>query len=99
MRFKTLSVLIAVAIVWASAAIVSATTTICWHIPDNATDLNGTHMREPWMEISNNPASPTTVTIYQGVYKGNGANQTGGTLFYKGASQGVWQSVGLGFDR
>src|SRR5581483_5494297 len=99
MRFKTLSVLIAVAIVWASAAIVSATTTICWHIPDNATHLNGTHMREPWMEISNNPASPTTVTIYQGVYKGNGANQTGGTLFYKGASQGVWQSVGLGFDR
>lgn len=57
--------------------------------------------REPYVEISNNPATPTTITVYSVVKKFNNpfgtANQTGGTLFYKGASQGVWQSVGLGF--
>lgn len=78
--------------------VVSATPTNCWHIPDNSGDLSGTHMRDPWIEISNNPASPTTITIYQGVYKGNGTNQTGGTLFYKGASQSTWNSVALGFN-
>ncbi|MEY2487464.1 MAG: hypothetical protein QOH39_3112 [Verrucomicrobiota bacterium] len=74
-----------------------ATPANIWHIPDNSGDLGGTHMRDPWIEISNNPASPTTVTIYEGIYKGNGSNQTGGTLFYKGQSQSVWNSVGLGF--
>jgi hypothetical protein len=75
-----------------------------WHIPDNSTDLGGTHMRDPWIEISNNSASPTTVTIYQGIQKWTNsgatqiANQTGGTLFYKGASQGSWQSVPLGYS-
>ena len=75
-----------------------------WHIPDNSTDLGGTHMRDPRIEISNNPASPTTVTIYQGIQKftDNGntqiANETAsGQLFYKGASQGSWQSVALQF--
>src|SRR4051812_49027526 len=72
-----------------------------WHIPDNSADLSGTHMRDPWIEISNNPAAPTTVTIYSGLQKFNNsfgtANQTGATLFYKGASQGVWQSVPMQF--
>ena len=58
--------------------------------------------REPFSEISNNPASPTTITIYSVIKKFNNpvygiANQTGGTLFYKGASQGVWQQEALGF--
>jgi len=57
--------------------------------------------REPFSEISNNPASPTAVTIYSVIKKlGNSfgtANQTGGTLFYKGATQGSWQQQALGF--
>lgn len=80
---------------------VFATLANAWHIPDNSADLGGTHMRDPWMEISNNPASPTTVTVYSGVQKyGNAygtANQTGGTLYFKGASQNVWQTAALGF--
>src|SRR5437763_7067253 len=72
-----------------------------WHIPDNNTDLSGVHMRDPWIEISNNPASPATVTIYSGVQKFSNsfgtANQTGGTLYYKGATQNVWQTASLGF--
>src|SRR5438132_2124915 len=59
-----------------------ATLANAWHIPDNSTDLGGTHMRDPWFEISNNPALPTTVTIYSGVQKFSNsfgtANQTGG---------------------
>jgi hypothetical protein len=92
---------IAVAVIWlGSAAQSSAVVANAWHIPDNSTDLIGTHMRDPWMEISNT-ATPSTVTIYSGVQKfGNSfgtANQTGGTLYFKGATQGVWQSVPLGF--
>jgi hypothetical protein len=68
-----------------------------WHIPDNASDL-GFHMRNPQFEIG----SSSTVTIYQGVQKYNNpgygtANQTGGTLYYKGAMQGVWSSTNLQF--
>ena len=58
--------------------------------------------REPYVEISNNPANPTTVTVYSVLRKFNNpgygtANQTGGTLFIKGASQGVWTQIPLGF--
>ena len=57
--------------------------------------------REPYVEISNNPANPTTVTVYSVVRKFNNsfgtANQTGGTLYIKGASQGVWTQIPLGF--
>jgi glycosidase len=67
-----------------------------WHIPDNASDV-GVHMRDP--EFTIGPA--TTVTIYSGVQKLNNpygtANQTGGTLYYKGLSQGVWSSTNLQF--
>ncbi len=63
-----------------------------WHIPFNNTDLSGTSMRSPYVEISNNPASPTTITIYEGFFKNNGAggNQNGGGVWYKGASQSTW---------
>ncbi|MDQ2919171.1 MAG: hypothetical protein M3R10_04755, partial [Verrucomicrobiota bacterium] len=85
-----------------------ATLADCGHRPFNAdvpqADGNPTprrQYREPYVEISNNPASPTTITVYTVVKKFNNpfgtANQTGGTLFYKGATQGVWQSVVLGF--
>ena len=87
--------------------------TTAWHLADNAEiDANGgvgsqniVHMRDPWIEISNNPASPTTITIYQGIQKwmNSGAtqiaNQTGGTLYYKGLSQGTWTGVPLGFHQ
>src|SRR5437016_4325450 len=95
MRYRfTLLVLLAVS----SAHQAWATPAVIWHIPDNLEINSGTtHMRDPWIEISNDPANPTTVTIYQGIYKGNGSNQTGATLFYKSASQNVWNSVALGF--
>jgi hypothetical protein len=67
-----------------------------WHIPDNTGDL-GFNLRNPEFEVGTN----TTVTIYQGLQKlGNSygtANQTGGTLFYKGLTQGAWSSAGLSF--
>ncbi|TAK93942.1 MAG: hypothetical protein EPO07_17465 [Verrucomicrobia bacterium] len=68
-----------------------------WHIPDNAGDLSGTNMCGPEFEFS----TTNTITIYSGVQKfGNSygtANQTGGWLFYKGATQGSWSSNALGF--
>ena len=74
-----------------------ATLAAAWHIPDNSTDLNGVHMRNPEFEFDNS----TSVTIYSGVQKLNNsygtANQTGGTLFYKGVTQSVWQSTPLSF--
>ncbi len=77
-----------------------ALTANAWHIPDDSTDLNGTHMRNPEFEID-----PTTqVTFYTGLQKYSNAtgnatvNQTGGTLFFKKASAMAWSSVALGFD-
>jgi hypothetical protein len=52
--------------------------------------------REPYVEIDNN----TNVTLYQVLKKRNNgqtiANQTGGTLFIKGASQQNWIQIGGG---
>lgn len=72
----------------------------------NVPNANGSadprrQFREPYVEISNDPAHPTTITLYSVVKKFNNsygtANQTGGAIFYKGASQNVWQSTPLGF--
>lgn len=67
-----------------------------WHIPDTLDDLGFT-MRNPEFEIG----PSTTVTVYQGLQKFNNpygtANQTGGTLHFKGATQGVWSSTNLQF--
>jgi hypothetical protein len=67
-----------------------------WHIPDNYGDL-GFNMRNPEFEIGTN----TTVTIYSGEQKYNNsfgtANQTGGWVIYKGASQVTWSSNTLSF--
>ncbi len=110
MRHKGLArTLLVFALVSAFAARSGATN--AWHIPDSPEiDANAgvgspnlVHMRNPEMEISNDPTNPTMVTIYQGLQKwtNNGttqiANQTGGTLYYKGASQQVWTPVSLAF--
>jgi hypothetical protein len=54
-------------------------------------------MRNPEFEIGTN----TTVTIYSGIQKYNNpygtANQTGGTLYYKGITQGAWSSNSFSF--
>jgi hypothetical protein len=67
-----------------------------WHIPDNNTDL-GVNMRNPEFEIGTN----TAVAFYTGLWKWNNgtqiANQTGGWLIYKGASQSSWSSNALTF--
>ncbi len=67
-----------------------------WHIPDNTADL-GLNMRNPEFEIGTN----TIVTIYSGEQKFNNAfgtaNQTGGWVFFKGATQSSWSSNALGF--
>ncbi len=95
---KFLIVLLASAAFLGTAAPSWATVANAWHIADNSADLGGTHMRNPEFEIANT----TSITVYSGVQKLNNgfgtANQTGGTLFYKGQSQGVWQSVTLGFN-
>jgi glycosidase len=68
-----------------------------WHIPDNSGDLTSTNMRSPEFEIG----SATTVTVYSGVQKSNNsygtANQTGGWVIYKGATQSSWSSNALSF--
>ncbi|HEX8680535.1 MAG TPA: hypothetical protein VF683_11275, partial [Chthoniobacterales bacterium] len=60
----------------------------------NGDPLPRRQYREPYVEISNN----TTVTVYQVVKKFNNgqqiANQTGGTLYVKGASQQQWTAIG-----
>jgi hypothetical protein len=89
--------LLAGAILFGSTAPSSAVLANAWHIPDNTVPNNGANMRNPEFEVG----TSTTVTIFSGVQKfGNSfgtADQNGGTLFYKGASQGVWLTASLGF--
>ncbi len=67
-----------------------------WHIPDSNGDL-GFNMRNPEFEIGTN----TTIAVYSGVQKFNNsygtANQTGGWVIYKGATQSSWRSNALNF--
>jgi hypothetical protein len=60
-----------------------------WHIPDSTQEGIPSTMRAPVTPEFNQSA-----TFYQGVWKGDDANQTGGALFYRlnGAS---WLSVNL----
>src|SRR5258708_2531674 len=95
-RFTFLCALNALAVLLVPATQSWATLADAGHRPFNSdvpnTDGSPTprrQYREPYVEISNNPASPTTVTVYSVVRKSNNpgfgtANQTGGTLFYKG---------------
>ncbi len=79
---------------------VTAATTLtvnAWHIPDDATDLGGIHMRNPEFEFDQS----TPITFYTGVQKYSNsfgtANQTGGTLYVRKASAATWTAVPLGF--
>lgn len=67
-----------------------------WHLPSVTEPQISTTMRNPLYEVK---AADTT--IYQGVWLGGGANQTGGTLYYRavprGGSAGAWNSVALGW--
>jgi hypothetical protein len=62
-----------------------------WHIATNAQDGIPSTMREPAF-----PGANENATFYQGVWKGDGANQTGGFLVYR-VNNGTWQSAALGF--
>ena len=87
---KTLRLLLVLSCLAANPAARAVLATV-WHIPDNNTDL-GVSMRNPEFEIGTN----TTITFYTGLWKWNNgvqiANQTGGWLVYKGASQSLWSS-------
>lgn len=64
-----------------------------WHTPSDArAELGGVTMRDPLF-----PGVNTAATFYQGVNKFEGANQTGGTFYYR-INDGVWQSISLGFN-
>ncbi len=62
-----------------------------WHSPDDTQVPGGIPMRDPIY-----PGTGTNATFYQGVFKGDGANQTGGTFHYR-IDGGAWQSKALGF--
>ena len=62
-----------------------------WHIPTNTETGIPATMRDPL-----SPAASQSVTFYQGVYKGDGSNQTGGTFYYR-IDGGTWQSSALTF--
>lgn len=62
-----------------------------WHIPGNTENGVPATMRDPV-----NPTIGQSVTLYQGLWKGDGSNQTGGWLVYRFAG-GSWQSVALSF--
>ena len=63
-----------------------------WHVPDQ-TRSSGVYpagMRDPLNPLT----SSASVTFHQGVYKGAGDNQTGGTLYYRFGG-GSWQDTTL----
>jgi hypothetical protein len=92
---KNILRLLLAAVCLATGVSAQASLATVWHIPDDNWDLPGINMRNPEFEIGTN----TTVTVYTGLWKWNSgvqiANQTGGTLFYKGASQNTWSTSGL----
>ncbi len=108
MKHKVFTALLFV-FAFASAFTARSDAANAWHIPDSseidANAGNGSpnyvHMRNPEVEISNDPTQPTTIYIYQGIQKyssqGQIANQTGGMLYYKGLSQSSWTGVSLSF--
>jgi hypothetical protein len=64
-----------------------------WHVPTETrpTSVYPSTMRDPL-----NPGFNSTVTIYQGLNKAEGDNQTGGTLYYR-LGNGSWQNAALGW--
>ncbi len=92
---------------WLSAISLFAATALpaalpnAWHVPDNTivSGSGGTTptMRNPRFEFGNTG----TVRVFSGVQKlANGfgtADQNGGTVYYKSASQGTWSTVALSY--
>ena len=64
-----------------------------WHVPG---ETRPSSIYPAGMRDALNPNPSASVTFYQGVYKGGGDNQTGGTLYYRFGG-GSWQSTALGF--
>lgn len=62
-----------------------------WHIPTAGQEGVPSTMRDPSF-----PSANQSTTFYQGAWKGDGANETGGLLVYR-VNNGEWQSVALGF--
>lgn len=58
-----------------------------WHLPSATQDGIPSTMRDP-----STPTRSQSVTFYQGLWKGDGANQTAGYLVYR-INNGTWQSV------
>ena len=98
MRSSTLLSLLAGGILLAGATQEAfAVLANAWHIPDNSSDV-GVNMRDPQFWIG--PTNP--VTVYSGIQKLNNpgygtADQNGGWLLYKGATQSSWSSNALSF--
>ena len=94
---KILSIIVGTALLLCLKPEAQAMLANAWHIPDNSGDLSSTNMRSPEFEIG----TSTTVTVYSGVQKFNNsygtANQTGGWVVYKGATQNLWSSNALSF--
>ncbi|NBB80135.1 MAG: hypothetical protein GVY36_11935 [Verrucomicrobia bacterium] len=64
-----------------------------WHTPSDArSELEGITMRDPLF-----PGVDANATFYQGVNKSGGANQTGGSFYYR-IDGGSWQSTPLNFS-
>lgn len=100
--FRTLVPTAFAAIALAAAPALLAVLPNAWHVADISikTGNGGTtpSMRTPRFEFGNTG----TVRCFTGLQKFNNpgygtANQTGGTLFYKGLSSGTWLSVTLSF--
>jgi glycosidase len=60
-----------------------------WHIPGSTQTGIPSTMRD-----ETNPGANRNITFYQGVWKGDGANQTGGTFSYR-IDGGAWQNLTL----
>ena len=94
---RILTLMFACSLLAATAPRAAAVLANGWHIPNNSNDL-GFNMRNPQFEFG----TSNTVTVYSGIQKFNNpgygtANQTGGWLIYKGATQGSWSSNALAF--
>ncbi|MEC8208853.1 MAG: hypothetical protein VX051_00190, partial [Verrucomicrobiota bacterium] len=73
-----------------TSSLYSATGNV-WHIPTAAQNGVPTTMRDPSF-----PSSSENTTFYQGVWKGDGANQIGGSFVYR-FDNGSWQSATLSY--
>jgi hypothetical protein len=62
-----------------------------WHIPASSQNGLPTTMRDPSF-----PSVNQSTIFYQGVWKGDGANQTGGSFVYR-FDNGSWQSATLSY--